>query len=92
MLKVLILSPGPVLTCLLAIFLLLVFLLLSIKCGLLYYKANTRIFFCNNLSYLFKNDVTNKFPVYIFYLYTKFCPANYGCSFRKYIKYIIYGI
>lgn len=45
MLKVLILSPGPVLTCLLAIFLLLVFLLLSIKCGLLYYKANTRIFF-----------------------------------------------
>lgn len=45
MLKALILSPGPVLTCFIAIFVLFVFLLLSIKCGLLYYKANTRTYF-----------------------------------------------
>ena len=45
MIKALILSPGPVLTCLIAISLLLVFFLLSIKCGFLYDKANTRIFF-----------------------------------------------
>lgn len=45
MIKALILSPGPVLTCLIVISLLLVFFLLSIQCGFLYDKANTRIFF-----------------------------------------------
>ena len=45
MIKALLLSPGPVLTCLIAISLLLVFFLLSIQCGFLYDKANTRIFF-----------------------------------------------
>lgn len=45
MIKALILSPGPVLTCLIAISLLLVFFFLSIQCGFLYDKANTRIFF-----------------------------------------------
>lgn len=45
MIKALLLSPGPVLTCLIVISLLLVFFLLSIQCGFLYDKANTRIFF-----------------------------------------------
>lgn len=45
MIKALILSPGPVLTCLIVISLLLVFFLLSIQCRFLYDKGNTRIFF-----------------------------------------------
>ncbi|MBM6947502.1 M56 family metallopeptidase [Mordavella massiliensis] len=45
MIKALLLSPGPVLTCLLAIILLLAFFSLSVRFGFLYDRTNTRIFF-----------------------------------------------